>query len=434
MRQLWALGIRDTKLHQIIKQMLKAPIQMPNKTTVYPDKGTPQGGILSPLLANIVLNELDWWITSQWNNQWEVMEKPPKPQYNSRGHRNLGCEYATLQKTTLKEMYIVRYADDFKIFCRTRKDAVRIRIAVTEWLSHKLKLQLSEEKTRITNLKRHYSEFLGFKFKMQTKGKKQVINTQMSDKTVKNTILKLKGQIKLIQKPKDEAQLYQRVNVYNSMVVGIQNYYGIANNVSKNLSNIQWKVNLIIKNRVTTTEHGKIENSYLAKRYGESKQVRWVSGIPIVPIGYCKSRNPMCKKSNINQYTPEGRKEMHNKPHVIVEKILHYIMRNPIRDMSIEYNDNRISLYMGQQGKCGITGKTLKIDKMHCHHKIPKHSGGTNEYKNLIFITDEVHRLIHATEQNTISKYLEMLSLDEKQLNKLREQAGLKRVELNNVI
>lgn len=45
--------------------MLKAPIEENGVRTV-PDKGTPQGGVLSPLLANIVLNELDWWIASQW--------------------------------------------------------------------------------------------------------------------------------------------------------------------------------------------------------------------------------------------------------------------------------------------------------------------------------------------------------------------------------
>ena len=63
-RQIWALGIRDKKLLCILKEMLKAPIIMPNGEKVYPQKGTPQGGILSPLLANIVLNELDWWIAS----------------------------------------------------------------------------------------------------------------------------------------------------------------------------------------------------------------------------------------------------------------------------------------------------------------------------------------------------------------------------------
>ena len=47
-------------------RILTAPIKMPDNTTVLPDKGTPQGGIISPLLANIVLNELAWWIASQW--------------------------------------------------------------------------------------------------------------------------------------------------------------------------------------------------------------------------------------------------------------------------------------------------------------------------------------------------------------------------------
>lgn len=433
MRQLWTLGIQDTKLHQIIKQMLKAPIQMPDKSIIHPNKGTPQGGILSPLLANVVLNELDWWIASQWHRQWKVMKKPPKPQYNNNGQRDLGHEYRALRKTKLKEMYIVRYADDFKIFCRTRMDAVKIKIAVTEWLRHRLKLQVSEEKTRITNLKRHYSEFLGFKFKFQTKGKKQVINAQMSDKAVRSAKSKLKDQIKLIQKPKDEAELYQRVSVYNSMVAGIQNYYGIANNACINLNKIQWKASQCIKNRLTTTKQGEIKNSYLAKRYGKSKQVRWVSGIPIVPIGYCKSRNPMHEKSSMNQYTPEGRKDMHSKQNEVLEQNLHYIMRNPVKGRPIEYNDNRISLYMGQQGKCAITNKALEIGKMHCHHRKPIHMGGTDEYKNLIYIADTVHKLIHATDENAVSKYLEITPLDEKQLkklNKLRVQAGNKQIEL----
>ena len=67
-KQLWTMGVRDKKLLCIIKAMLKAPIIMPNGDKIYPEKGTPQGGILSPLLANVVLNELDWWIDSQWEN------------------------------------------------------------------------------------------------------------------------------------------------------------------------------------------------------------------------------------------------------------------------------------------------------------------------------------------------------------------------------
>ncbi|MGC3648796.1 reverse transcriptase domain-containing protein, partial [Enterococcus faecium] len=64
LKHLWTLGIRDKNLISIISRKLKAPV----KNNGVPNKGTPQGGILSPLLANVVLNELDWWIASQWDN------------------------------------------------------------------------------------------------------------------------------------------------------------------------------------------------------------------------------------------------------------------------------------------------------------------------------------------------------------------------------
>lgn len=120
-RQMWAMGIRDKQLICIIKQMLKAPIVMPDGKMIYPTKGTPQGGILSPLLANIVLNELDWWISSQWENM--TTHKEYKLPCASNGTENKGNIYSALRKSRLKEMYIVRYADDFKIFCRKRSDA-----------------------------------------------------------------------------------------------------------------------------------------------------------------------------------------------------------------------------------------------------------------------------------------------------------------------
>ena len=95
---------------------------------------------------------------------------------------------------------------------------------------------------------------------------------------------------------------------------------------------------------------------------------------------------------------------------------------------SVEYADNRISLYAAQYGKCAVTGRTLAPHEIHCHHKRPKSAGGTDAYANLTIVSETVHRLVHATDEKTISRLLQTLSLDtqqRKKLNKLREQANL---------
>ena len=68
MRQIWTLGIRDKHLLGKIKRIVKAPIKTQNDELIYQQKGTLQGGIISLLLANIVLNELDHWVESNWKN------------------------------------------------------------------------------------------------------------------------------------------------------------------------------------------------------------------------------------------------------------------------------------------------------------------------------------------------------------------------------
>lgn len=194
--QMWTLGIQDKQLICIIKAMLKAPVVLPNGDIQYPKCGTPQGGILSPLLSNIVLNELDWWISSQWENM--PTHQKYKCGINKSGTPKKWSIYNALRKTNLKEMYIVRYADDFKIFCRKRSDADKIFIAVKLWLKDRLKLQISEEKSKVVNLKRHYSEFLGFKMKAVKKGNKYVVNSHMRDKAVKKITKEVIEQIKMM--------------------------------------------------------------------------------------------------------------------------------------------------------------------------------------------------------------------------------------------
>ena len=94
----------------------------------------------------------------------------------------------------------------------------------------------------------------------------------------------------------------------------------------------------------------------------------------------------------------------------------------------MEYADNRISLYAAQYGKCAVTGRTLALHEIHCHHKCPKSAGGADAYANLVIVSETVHQLVHATDEKTISRLLQTLLLDNQQrnkLNKLREQANL---------
>lgn len=426
-KQMWELGIRDKKLICIMKEMLKAPIVMPDGKTVFPTKGTPQGGVLSPLLANIVLNELDWWVTSQWEEKHKHMRKPPKHQYSRNGERHLGYEYKLLRKSNLKEMYIVRYADDFKIFCRKRSDANKIFIAVKQWLKERLKLEVSEEKSKVVNLKRNYSEFLGIKIKAIPKRKKHVVKSKMCDKAIKKVKHDLTEQIKKIQRPKDCKDEWKSINQYNLMVMGIHNYYEIATNVNLDLHKIAKDVKTVIKNRLKNRvkREGSLEKyKYIKGKYGKSKQMRFVSGVPLVPLAYIRTKPPMPQKAKANCYTVEGRAEIHT-PLNVNMKTLRILVQNQDTHRSIEYMDNRISLYAGQNGQCAITGKTLEIDEIHCHHKKPIMDGGTDEYRNLLIIHKDVHQLIHAKDKETIEKYMHLVKPNESQLVKINKYRKL---------
>src|SRR5262249_28261407 len=96
------------------------------------ERGTPQGGVISPLLANIALHG---------------MEEAIGVKYDYRG-------------LLIGKRAVVRYADDFVCFCETKQDAEQVRQILVEWLNER-GLTLSEEKTRIVHLTEGF-DFLGF--------------------------------------------------------------------------------------------------------------------------------------------------------------------------------------------------------------------------------------------------------------------------------
>ena len=428
LKQIWTLGIRDTKLIQIIKAMLKAPIEMPDGETVLPSKGTPQGGILSPLLANIVLNELDWWIASQWDEMVGHMKHPCKVTYYPNGAEKKCNSYTALKKSNLKEMRIVRYADDFKIFCRTKEDAEKTYYAVKDWLWKRLKLEVSDEKSKVTNLRKRDSEFLGFRIKLRRKSNLWVRTSNLCDKAIHRISKEMADSVKAIQSSKTAEEISLNVGDYNAKVIGVQDYYCIATRVNLNFSDIARPINGQLLHRIDgIKKQGEIKNRYLRKRYGKSKQMRWIGETPLVPLAYVQFKIPMRKSRKINPYTPKGRAEIPDNLRIDVNSML-WLMRHPIPTESVRYNDNRVSLYAGQDGKCAITGKKLDVQTCICYRKTNDRKKGNDSYQNLLLLSLQGLAIVNSEDMMSVVALVKEYSLNAKvitKVNKLRATAGL---------
>lgn len=440
LKQLWTLGIQDKKLLCILSAMLKAEIA----EIGFPEVGTPQGGVISPLLSNVVLNEFDWWIASQWE------KFPTKYPYSEiprdDGSSNRGNVYRALRGSGLKEVTCVRYADDFKLFTSNYQDAVKLFHATKGWLKGRLGLDINPEKSKVINLKEQYSEFLGFKLKVIPRGKKTngqtkyVVESHIREKAVKRIKERLDYLIHDIEFPSQGKRYeYEAINRYNSFVIGVHNYYKMATMVSADVRPLAFQVHKSLKarlgKRVKTAKQVKkrkvpcTTSKVITEMYGKSDQLRYVNKMALAPIGYIGHKSPLQKNRKVNSYTSEGRAIVHKNLEKVDMRILHYLMQNPIRYRTIEYNDNRLSLYAAQQGKCAVSGIKLEIGDIYCHHKVPKHLGGNDRYGNLILVSENVHCLIHATNPKTIEKYRNLLDLDRKQLDKLERLRSLVHVE-----
>ena len=436
MRQIWTMGIRDKQLLVIIRKMLKAPIVLPNEEIVHPTKGTPQGGILSPLLANINLNEFDWWIANQWESK---KCKTINDYFNKKtGLYSNQYRYKQLRKTSeLKEMYIVRYADDFKIFTTTRSNAEKIYIASKMWLEERLGLSISEEKSKITNLKKKSSEFLGFELKMVRKGydrykrRKYICQSHITEKARKRIKNQLKEHIKLMQKAPNGNELIHNVRIYNSMVIGIHNYYRIATKVNESLMPIQYQLMQVERHRLKqfslkkTTKYPIRDKGI--KPYLKSEMTRYINGYPLIPIGFIKTKNALMPKNGVNKFTKEGRELIHLEQKSVPKWRIQWIREHPVINerATIEFNDNRISLFIAQNGKCAVTGEELILTEMDCHHKRLWSETKDDRYSNLVIVSRDVHRFIHATNTETIQTYLGFLKLNKEQLIKLNKLRAL---------
>lgn len=301
----------------------------------------------------------------------------------------------------------MRYADDFKLMCRTKRDAKRIFIAVKQWLKERLNLDISEEKSKIVCLNNEYSEFLGFKIKTRKKKNKRVVTSHISDKAKEKTIKELKEQVKKIKRN----PTVKNINRWNAMVLGKQNYYSSATLVSLDFSRIGYSLSKSLHNRLKKcgSYQGTKSETY-RKYYGAYNfKTQYVAGIALFPIAGIKTKPSMNFSQYICDYTIGGRAKIHTNLYTMDVRILRNLLANPIQGQTNEYNDNRLSLYSGQRGLCRISQIPLKLGYMETHHLIPRNLGGGDEYKNLAFIHSYAHKIIHCTKKETFLKYIRLL-------------------------
>jgi group II intron reverse transcriptase/maturase len=463
-QKFWSLGIRDTKVLHLLEVMLRTPILMMNGDVVHPAKGTMQGGIISPHMANVHLNSMDHMLDKLWEKHPMKEQYPPRMNPEKKVP-NCDRAYREMRKAGQTEVHLVRYADDSRIFCRTHEDAEAVKKLVESWLGKELKLEVSPAKTRIVNLKKQNSVFLGFRFKLrkklarkpsfkkeqaqkkENKAKKikyvrpkykvkssYVIVSHISRQAMDRIHFKASETIKKAARPSGGRTAHDMVNLYNSQVMGWHSYYSIATMACEDFSIINFGVNLQWYNRLKEKkkkrrkpDEPRVLSETFKRLYGSSKQIRWVHGQAAAPLSAAKFRAPKEKAKDINSYTPEGRKKIHGSL-----KINTGIMLDMMRQMqfgrSIEFMDNRISLFCAQLGKCAVTGRTFaSAAEVHCHHKICAHHGGSDKYRNLVLVMEEVHLLTHASTDSTMHKYMAILNLNAegyKKLNARRMEAG----------
>ena len=176
--------ISDTKLLKLIKQLLKQNIR-DGDNEIKVEKGTPQGGVLSPLLSNIYLTPLDNHLSSR------------------------GYEHA-------------RYADDIVILCKTAEEAKQALTEVQNWMK-RAKLELHPEKTKLVDLNNSETlQFLGYEFKLVTRknGTLRIIKTPRA-----SSLKKHRDKIRILTRRCNKDSLEEIILKCNQCRRGWYEYY-----------------------------------------------------------------------------------------------------------------------------------------------------------------------------------------------------------------
>lgn len=226
-KAMWGLRIKDQRLLSIVKKMLRAGVMedIQVSDTII---GTPQGGIISPLLANIYLHSFNKFIAKQYEEHryLETYAENSKSK-NPKVALDNGRKSVKIQH---KQKYLVRYADDWVIMTEDREEAERILHLSKKFFKHRLSLELSEEKTMITDMNMKPIKFLGFELFMENKRfkNKAVCKVIPDRKAFQAKTREILNKVEAIRYQETPLKVVVEVEKLNSMIVGVTNYYQIS--------------------------------------------------------------------------------------------------------------------------------------------------------------------------------------------------------------
>lgn len=197
--------IGDEWILKLIWRFLKAPVKEHKLTK--PKKGTPQGGVLSPLLANIYLNAFDQYWLEQWGNLNDHQRRLRIK------HEQANC-------------VLFRYADDFVLSAKgTREGVESIMKDITHFFTRQLKLNLSAEKTRVVSLDEGF-KFLGFQISRERLWGFHSVRIRPTQENVIRLKIKLQA---MLGKDSDQDDLQVKVAEINRVLRGWSGYYASVN-------------------------------------------------------------------------------------------------------------------------------------------------------------------------------------------------------------
>ncbi len=342
---------------ELIKQWLKAGY-VEHGTFHATEQGTPQGGVASPLLANIALHG---------------MEEAIGVIYDYRGQ-------------LIGKRAVVRYADDFVCFCETREDAEQVRKILVEWLKMR-GLTLSEEKTRIVHLTEGF-DFLGFNIRHypapQTSRTGWKLLIKPSKESVQEVQKKLKDQWSKAQGGNVQVVLTK----LNPIIRGWANYFRTA--VAKEIFSKLDSWMFYKADRYTRWTHPNKPKDWRHRKYwGRFHLDRldpWV-------FGDKQTGGYLLKFSwfPIERHTLVKGRSSPDDPRLAD----YWAKRQAAKAKDLTFSKQKLA--KRQKGRCPECGESLFNDEeLQVHHLLARSQGGSTCYSNLVLVHLLCHQQIHA--------------------------------------